>query len=484
MIRRLAFISVLFSAMVVIASAQPGSPSNEIARGQIIEKLTCADKPDQSYALYLPANYDPARKWPVLYAFDPGARGKLPVERYQEAAERFGWIVVGSNNSRNASWQSSIDSWNAITHDTHQRFSIDDARLYVAGLSGGARTAVGIAVACENCVTGVIASAAGFPPSVTPSASIHFAIFTTSGINDFNFPEVKTLEAQLTKLGIPNQMAVFDGGHEWLPVSVAVEAVGWMELFAMQSGKLQPDTDKINAIWKARYDAAQALESSGKLYDAYLIYAAMGKTFKGLREINDVQAKANLLESKAEVREAIKDEQQQFKKQRDFDNQIGGLIYADGRARSKEISQAATDNTANELLDPRARLHQLFLDLRKQAKAETDSGNRRVARRVLDGQYIGLIERATPLLREGKQLDEAARLFTLASEVNPDRSGTFYYLAWAYAAKGEKKKALQSIKTAIEKGFTDIAAIDSNQAFDSVRNDKQYEEIIGRIKKP
>jgi tetratricopeptide (TPR) repeat protein len=75
-------------------------------------------------------------------------------------------------------------------------------------------------------------------------------------------------------------------------------------------------------------------------------------------------------------------------------------------------------------------------------------------------------------------------MFTLAIEVYPDSSGSFYYLAWAYAAKGDKKKALQSIKTAIEKGFTDVAAINSNQVFDSLRAEKQYDEIIGRIKKP
>src|SRR5262245_13927158 len=96
-----------------------------IPRGQIVAKVTCAQAPAQSYALYLPAHYDAARRWPILYAFDPGARGQVPVERFKEAAEKFGWIIAGSNNSRNASIQSSIDAWNAITRDTADRFSID-----------------------------------------------------------------------------------------------------------------------------------------------------------------------------------------------------------------------------------------------------------------------------------------------------------------------------------------------------------------------
>ena len=91
-------------------SQQSVTSSQEITKGQVIDKVTCAGNPTNSYALYLPSNYEPTRKWPILYAFDPGARGRVPVERFKEAAERFGWIVAGSNNSRNASGvQSSID---------------------------------------------------------------------------------------------------------------------------------------------------------------------------------------------------------------------------------------------------------------------------------------------------------------------------------------------------------------------------------------
>jgi hypothetical protein len=59
------------------------------------------------------------------YAFDPGARGKLPVERFKEAAEKYGWILAGSNNSRNGPLQPSAEAWRALWQDTHDRFAID-----------------------------------------------------------------------------------------------------------------------------------------------------------------------------------------------------------------------------------------------------------------------------------------------------------------------------------------------------------------------
>src|SRR6185503_18751108 len=75
----------------------------DLPAGQIIDRVVCAADSSQSYALYVPARYTPSRVWPVIFAFDPGARGRIPVERYQAAAERYGFVVVGSNNSRNGS---------------------------------------------------------------------------------------------------------------------------------------------------------------------------------------------------------------------------------------------------------------------------------------------------------------------------------------------------------------------------------------------
>jgi enterochelin esterase-like enzyme len=84
---------VQLSVMVLLLahSAAPAiTQTDSIPRGQIVERIEALNDSSQSYALYLPSNYTPNRKWPVLYAFDPGARGRVPVERFKEAAEKYG----------------------------------------------------------------------------------------------------------------------------------------------------------------------------------------------------------------------------------------------------------------------------------------------------------------------------------------------------------------------------------------------------------
>jgi predicted Zn-dependent protease len=103
---------------------------------------------------------------------------------------------------------------------------------------------------------------------------------------------------------------------------------------------------------------------------------------------------------------------------------------------------------------------------------------------VLDGLFVGLIEQGIGLLQTEKNYSESIKPLKLATEINPDRPGVYFYLAWAYAANRDKKKSLQSLNTAVEKGFSDAAMITSNKAFDSLRNDPEYQQIMARLKKP
>ena len=290
--------------------------------------MTCAGDPDQTYALYLPSNYSPEKKWPVLYAFDPGARGKIPAERFREPAEKYGWIIVASNNSRNGAMQPSIDAWNAMVKDTHARFAIDDGRVYVAGMSGAARLAIYLASRCSDCAAGVIACSAGFPEGVKPSPAWHFALFSTAGVDDFNFAEVKGTEEPLSKAGIAHRTEVFAGRHEWPPSSVTMEAVEWMELQAMKTGKRPRDANLIESIWQRKLQQASALEDAKQIYDAYRIYLALDDTCKGLRDVAPAEQKISQLRDSPNVRNAIRDEQQQIRKQREMENNIGALLAA------------------------------------------------------------------------------------------------------------------------------------------------------------
>src|ERR1700742_419808 len=87
--------------VAMIGGMAIGALAETPAPGVVHASVPVTADPTNSYALYLPSGYSPAKRWPLLMAFDAFARGDQPVKIFQEAAEKYGFIVVGSNNSRN-----------------------------------------------------------------------------------------------------------------------------------------------------------------------------------------------------------------------------------------------------------------------------------------------------------------------------------------------------------------------------------------------
>src|SRR5215467_3817894 len=242
-IRGLGLILLLFAARTALAE--------DFVPGQISDNVQCRKDASQHYALYVPSYFTPPRRWPVILGFDAGARGRTFVERYQAAAEKYGYILAGSNNSRNGPWNNILDAAAAMTGDVNSRFPVDPKRTYTAGMSGGARAAMLLALGSDT-IAGVFASSAGFPNEFHDS--VRFPVFGSAGSDDFNHYEMDQLDR---KLKSPHRIEVFVGTHEWLTVEIAMEGVEWMEIQAMKSHLRPPDQKIIDEVFTKRLARAE-----------------------------------------------------------------------------------------------------------------------------------------------------------------------------------------------------------------------------------
>ena len=461
----------LFTALILAFTfsayfAQAAS-ARELAKGVVIEKVECLDDARQSYALYLPTSYNVEKKSPVLYAFDPSARGRVPVERFRAAAEKYGWIVVGSNNSRNGPLKPSLAAASAVVEDTRRRFSVDEARVYAAGFSGGARLAVTLASSCGGCIAGVIACGAGFPPDIKPSPSIPFALFVTMGVEDFNFPEIVRLESELGKLSFPHRVELFDGRHEWATSELSTVAVGWMELQAFKSGRRKGDARFVEEFWKEGLRRAVEKEGAGRAYEAYRDYRALEVDYEGLRDVSAVREKAKQLEGGKEIKRALKEREDEVRRQRELFSELMRLLEA---RRGVENRVDASGSFIAQIGT-----------LKSKSRQERDGTERRVARRTLNAVFVLLIEEGLRYRDSAKASLDSLFYFETAAEIEPDNPFVQFHLACVYSLRGEKRRGLQALALAVEKGFADRAEITGNKSLDPLREEEGYKKLLERL---
>ncbi len=435
-------------ALLVIASLRAAP---EIPKGQILAQVACASDQTQTYALYIPTTFDPAKKSPALFCFDPGARGGNPVERFREAAEKFGWIVAGSNNSRNGPWDANATAIKAMVGDVTRHLPIDAKRIYVAGLSGGARVACQVAL--SGMAQGVISCSAAFSGSETPS-KVPFAFFGTAGVTDFNYRELRRVDRELDDRKATHRVVIFDGGHEWLPSALAVEALAWLELHAMRTGTRAKDAAWIEAQFAAR-SAAVPAEPAVETMRALKAVAA---DFKGLADTAPLEKRAKDLAAAREVRDALKAEQK---------------LEAKEVALIEDLLASAYDGFSSMIKKTVAEL---------QAKAQgSDAAERVMATRVLQGVASSCSEGAREAFRV-MDYEQAASLLEMAVLLRPDRTRALYDLARARANQGDRKAALAALERAVASGFKDAQTVAQEKAFDRWRSDAAFAAVVEKMK--
>jgi predicted esterase len=424
------------------------------SRGRILDQVVCKADATQSYALYIPAGYTPEKKWPMILCFDPGARGRVPVELFQAAAEKYGYIVAGSLTSRNGPYAANIKAAEAIVSDLGSRLRLDPNRLYTAGLSGGARVATQLALL--GLAKGVIACSAGFPDPVDGiPLRVGFPFFGTAGTEDMNQSELKHLDGVLEDRKAVHRLVIFNGGHEWAPAAVLAEGVEWLELQEMRAGTRPRDESLIRAAWQTRLVAVPA--SPGP--ERWLALKSLAADFKGLEETGGYEQKAKELGASREVKQWLKTDRALLKREDD---------------QREELSQLALDGSP-------AAIRRFAAQWRQAADADEDSAERQMARRVIAGFALNARE-STRALFEQAEYATAAGLLEMAAALRPGEARTYYDLARARAFDGDRKQAVEALQQAVEAGFRDNERTQAEPAFRKLAGDTAFQSLLAKMK--
>jgi pimeloyl-ACP methyl ester carboxylesterase len=354
-------------ARVLLGFVAVAAMGQDIPRGQIVDDVKCSLDASQSYALYLPSNYSADRKWKLILAFDPRGRGRAPLEQFKNAAEKYGYIVAGSNNARNGPPEISLTAAGLMGSDVVKRFSIDMQRVYTAGLSGGARIAMKVALD-SNEMAGVVASSAGFPPGERNS-NLSFVVFGTAGTEDFNYLEMRQLDEELSS---PHRVAIFQGGHTWLPVELAMQAVEWLEVQAMKAGRAPRDEKFLDQVFAQRTAEVAAQKTEVDTWEAA---GALVRDFDGLRDVSRFAAQVDALQQKKTVLDALNRRHADEHFEAQVESELSDLqegLQDGGEVRTASLSQ----------------LKDRLTKLAQQAAGPQDTEQRRMARRLLGGIMV------------------------------------------------------------------------------------------------
>jgi hypothetical protein len=460
---------------IAVGAVAPAAAAQTFARGKLTGSVTSASDPSQHYAVYVPSSYDAARPAPVLFIMDYRGRARVAANVFVPAAERFGWVLISSNQTgSDESPQPSLVALKAMWTDAHDLFSIDERRLYVAGLSGTARTSTYVATELPGRFAGVIGAAAGFRPGIAITTPPPFLYFGTVGDVDYNYWEMRDLDRTLGDLGAPYRMEFFSGPHGWMPPSLAMAAVEWMELRAMQAGIRSADQALLDAMWWRDLQAAEMIEEAGRLPVAARRFASMARDYEGLRPADDiVMVKARSASLDAEPRLAIVADNER----------ASAAAHAQRVAEAmKAIAQAFPVGAGAPARPLASAVENVGIPTLLSVAAGRDQTAALDARRVLaeldvqTGFYLPL---------DALEHDDDARAMyylDLAQAINATDPFAWFLRAKIHARGHRSADALAALERAVALGFRTLSALEQDPAFDDLRSQPGFATLVDRVR--
>lgn len=433
--------------------------TDSIPNGTVIDTIKCKENASQSYAIYLPTTYIAAKRYPVVYAFDPHGEGKVPVTKYKELAEKYQYIIVGSNNSKNGNaWQESNAIANELFNDVTKRFSINTQRVYALGFSGGARVANTLTI-LNGAINSVICCGAVAPITTAKTPRNNYAVIGLVGNEDFNYIEMKKYDMiEIAGHSLKHYLLTYDGGHEWPNATTMNDAFLWLELNDMRKDISSKDETLINNTLAPLLNELKKLDEQHKTVEVYHLTKKIINFYDGLAPINDCFETYKKLSVNAEIDRSLKDEEALWKteetKKQAYLKQFQGNTIA---WWTKEIN-----------------------DLNTKSNSTKNKEQALMYKRVLNFlSLVAYMQTSTALKQNALQaIDYYTQLYKIIDPKNKDA----YYFRAIYEAQVENEKAaIANLDDAITNGFNDNLRLQNDTVFNQIRNSDKFVELQNKI---
>ncbi|PKP18388.1 MAG: hypothetical protein CVU05_13625, partial [Bacteroidetes bacterium HGW-Bacteroidetes-21] len=418
--------------------------NTEIFRGEIVSYQP-ANGPDSPFSLYYPK--DSCENYPLLVILDPHAAGKQVVEKYQQLADKYDVILAASDKVQNGMIPNQfLPLINSIINEVSSVLPVDTTKIYLLGFSGGARMAAVTAMSQDN-IQGIITCGAG-TPEIARITRNDFLYIGMAGYRDFNFSELFHSEKAINEQHKQAHFLYFDGAHEW-PSDSTMEFA--FALISSQKADKESLSDLVMSSFKKNYKPHDE-------WRKYLDYRAVQTLTQ------NVQGMKNEKEAMVQYLKGSKSQMALREIEKNFESEYASM---------QELQQSLT---SKDSVWWRKKISKLWLAKDKVQKTSADY----VDIRLLGYISISCYMYVTAALKEG-DLNNAARFLDVYLLADPTNSEVSYYYGVYFARTGQYQAAIDSLSNALDRGFSDYARWNSEEAFIPLKDSLRYIDLESRM---
>ncbi len=413
--------SMLFYGLVSCSGA---GKSNETVKA--VEKTdSCKLDSKNTYEVYIPKRANANQKLPLVVIIDSHGSGKFALGKFKQAANQFSAVLIASNLVKNG-FEGYKEAIRTLIEDVHQKYPIGET-VFMTGFSGGARMALGYALAHHQ--NGLILCGALANPDQIKA--LHCPVISISGMDDFNFME--TAQYLFQEQSTPDNLKIelTSASHSWPDSPILANAFGFLRLSCQTADIPSLPKPLLKIYCQNQQSRIDSLSHQGDFLKAVLVARNMSST----APFNNDPAFAstcNVLKTNPSYISQL--------------NRLEKCLNFEISARQPYLEAFQTKDTLwwrNEIRTSEEKI-----------KTEQDSYTRDTYRRIKGFWGIASYSLCKQAIKEQnpEALNKILSIYRMLEPENPDM---FYFSSFTYLWSGNNGTTLSLLKKAIEAGFSD-----------------------------
>lgn len=452
-------IFLLFFGSTVFVTAQELT----FKKGVVTDSVIINDTIQESFALYLPKNFEITKNWPVIFLFDEKGRGRQLVRFFQDAAEKEGYILAASNSIHDSlPISQNILISNRMLNKTFQLFSVHPKRIYTGGISNGGRLASIIPVFVPN-IEGVVSFGGTLGNVEVLSTKNMFHYIGIVSKEDYNYPIMLGDELILNNLKFPNQLLLLDDGNKLQELHQLQKAMQIFSLSSMAKGNIPLNEAFLNQSYEANLGEIDRLIASKKLLEAEKLIQETQSVYRVHKKEDELKEKLKSLKKDKLFRTQRRNESNVFFKESLIKEDYA--YYLEEDVLTYNFNNLGWWNYQME-------------DLKKYEKSQNEA-ERQMGKRLY-GYVNALVDDTEDILKKEAVVDEDALLFVLMLKTitEPKEFDAYLQIVSISSKMEDFGTALFYMEELLKKGFTDKATLYNLAHTALLRITPEFNELV------
>jgi len=423
--KRLSPLFLYFILLCGMASCVAANKSTQTIKAVEMTDF-CKSDPKNSYEVYIPERNGSVEKLPLLIILDSHGSGKFALDKFKCGANQYPAVLVASNLVKNG-FEGYDGAIQTLIDDVRNKYPVGET-VFITGFSGGARMALGYALAHQ--VSGLILC--GALAGSDQINAVHCPVISISGMDDFNFME--TAQYLFQEKSTPGNLKIelTDASHSWPDSLMLANMFGFLRLSCQTQELPSPSTSQLKTFSQNQEARINSLKQHGDFLKAALVARNMASTEPFNR------------------RKAFASTYNALKKNPDYINQLNRLstnLNYEISVRQPYLDAFGTKDMLwwkNEIRTVDERI-----------ETEKDPYTKDTYLRIKGFWGIASYSFCKQAVREhnAEALNHVLPIYRMLEPQNPDM---MYFSSFPYFWKGNDGATLSMLKKALKAGFSDM----------------------------